>query len=50
MPAYMEDGRQIDLIEGFAFTREAIAWNPFIAAGLMVLGAFALGSRRRSDD
>lgn len=50
MPSYMEDGRQVDLVEGFSFTREAIAWNPFIAASLMVLAAFALGSRRRRDD
>jgi len=49
MPAYMETGRQVELIEGFEYTQTAIAWNPFIASGLMILAAFSLGSRRRDD-
>lgn len=49
MPSYMEDGRQVDLVDGFESTQTAIAWHPFIATGLMLIAAFSLGSRRRLD-
>jgi len=49
-PAYSAPSAQLKYAETLSITTEAVAWNPFIAAGLMVLGALFLGGKRRRDD
>lgn len=49
MPSLTDPRSQVELTDAFGPAGEAIAWSPFIAAGLMILAAFALGPRRRAD-
>jgi hypothetical protein len=48
-PSFAAPNSQVALTEAFGPAADVIAWSPFIATGLMVLAAFALGLRRRND-
>jgi len=49
-PAYSAPSAQLEYAETLSVTTEAVAWNPFISSGLMVMGALLLGGKRRRED